>query len=125
MYKQNIVGWFEIPTKDLSRAKKFYESVFNVQLQDTHLETGTQMAIFPGGPAQAGAMGALIHAQDTLPSASGTVVYFSCEDMVSKLKHIEDCEGSVLLPKTSIGEHGFIAHFQDTEGNRVALHAMQ
>jgi len=23
----------------------------------------------------------------------------------------------------SIGEYGFIAHFQDSEGNRVALHA--
>jgi len=29
----------------------------------------------------------------------------------------------VLLPKMSIGEYGFIAHFQDSEGNRVALHA--
>jgi predicted enzyme related to lactoylglutathione lyase len=24
----------------------------------------------------------------------------------------------------AIGEYGFIAHFEDTEGNRVALHSM-
>ena len=28
------------------------------------------------------------------------------------------------MKKTSIGDHGFIAEFQDTEGNRVALHSM-
>jgi predicted enzyme related to lactoylglutathione lyase len=28
------------------------------------------------------------------------------------------------MPKTSIGENGFMAHFTDTEGNRVALHSM-
>ncbi len=26
------------------------------------------------------------------------------------------------MPRMGIGEHGFIAHFEDTEGNRVALH---
>lgn len=29
------------------------------------------------------------------------------------------------MPKTSIGENGFMAHFIDTEGNRVALHSMK
>jgi predicted enzyme related to lactoylglutathione lyase len=29
----------------------------------------------------------------------------------------------VLNGKQSIGAHGFVAHFEDTEGNRVALHA--
>ena len=32
--------------------------------------------------------------------------------------------GATLMPKTGIGEHGYIAHFQDCEGNRVALHSM-
>jgi predicted enzyme related to lactoylglutathione lyase len=26
------------------------------------------------------------------------------------------------MPRMSIGAHGFIAHFEDTEGNRVAVH---
>ena len=30
--------------------------------------------------------------------------------------------GKTLLPRMSIGQHGFVAHFEDTEGNRVALH---
>jgi predicted enzyme related to lactoylglutathione lyase len=30
-----------------------------------------------------------------------------------------------LRAKTSIGQHGFVGHFEDCEGNRVALHSMQ
>jgi len=36
---------------------------------------------------------------------------------------IERGGGKPLMPKTSIGEGGFIASFTDCEGNRVALHA--
>jgi predicted enzyme related to lactoylglutathione lyase len=32
--------------------------------------------------------------------------------------------GKALMPKTSIGEWGFIANFEDSEGNRIALHSM-
>jgi uncharacterized protein len=32
--------------------------------------------------------------------------------------------GKTFLPKTAIGENGFIAHSRDTEGNRVALHSV-
>jgi predicted enzyme related to lactoylglutathione lyase len=27
------------------------------------------------------------------------------------------------MPKIGIGTYGFIAHFEDSDGNRVALHA--
>jgi len=41
------------------------------------------------------------------------------------LKHAHDAatSGSVVLPKTDIGESGFIALVRDTEGNVVGLHA--
>jgi predicted enzyme related to lactoylglutathione lyase len=29
----------------------------------------------------------------------------------------------VLTPKKSIGEHGFVGHFEDSEGNGVAPHS--
>ena len=31
--KSNIVGWFEIPVSDMDRAKTFYETVFQIQIQ--------------------------------------------------------------------------------------------
>ena len=36
---------------------------------------------------------------------------------------VEQAGGKVEQPKTSIGEHGFIALIRDTEGNVVGLHS--
>jgi len=45
-------------------------------------------------------------------------------DIEGTLAKVNANGGKLLMPKTSIGEYGHIAHFQDCEGNRVALHAM-
>lgn len=47
------------------------------------------------------------------PGASGTTIYLNGGE-----------GGKVTTPKTSIGEHGFVARFQDSEGNIVALHGV-
>ena len=39
------------------------------------------------------------------------------------LKRIKEYGGNVLMGRTSIGEHGFISIFIDSEGNRLALHS--
>ncbi len=41
------------------------------------------------------------------------------------LERIKQNDGKVLLPKTSIGEYGFVANFEDSEGNKVSLHSMK
>jgi uncharacterized protein len=120
--KSNPVGWFEIPVNDLNRAKNFYDQVFGTQLSLTEMGP-YKMAWFPMEREEAGAAGTLIKAEGYSPSHSGTLVYFSVEDLEGTLKKIQDRGGKTLLPKTSIGEHGFIAHFEDCEGNRVALHS--
>ena len=43
-------------------------------------------------------------------------------DIDARLSAVESAGGKVALPKTSIGEHGAIAEFIDSEGNRIALH---
>ena len=30
----NAINWFEIPATDISRAKKFYESIFEIAMQE-------------------------------------------------------------------------------------------
>ena len=59
------------------------------------------------------------------PDLSGTTIYFESEDCGNELSNIENLGGMIIVPKTSIGEHGFYAQFQDTEGNGVALHSMR
>jgi len=120
---QNSVGWFEIPANDLARAKAFYEKVFGVTLQS--LEMGpAAMEMFPSSPESPGAGGALIKSEGCTPSHAGTTVYFSVDDIEATLARIQSSGGNTLVPKMSIGEFGFIAQFEDCEGNRVALHSM-
>jgi len=47
------------------------------------------------------------------------------DDLDVPLGRVEKAGGKILLSKTSIGENGFIAHFTDTEGNKVSLHSMK
>ena len=124
MKNMNLASWFEIPTQNLSRAQKFYESVFNIKLQPPQEPNG-HMAIFPGDHEHAGAMGALVTSEIAAPSQQGTVVYLSCPDLNQTLQRVEENGGQVFLPRTDIGEDGYFAHFRDTEGNRVGLYSMQ
>ena len=43
---------------------------------------------------------------------------------IALLPHEGGVGGEVLLPKTSVGEHGFCAWLRDSEGNRVGLHSL-
>ena len=113
----------EIPVNDIARATRFYESVFAVKLDP--MEMGpAQMAMFPMNQEGTNASGALVKTEGYVPSHAGTVVYFAVGDIEGTLTKIGASGGSTLVPKMSIGPYGFIAQFQDSEGNRVALHSM-
>jgi len=115
----NPINWFEIPVSNMDRAKEFYEKAFNISL--TFKNFGNfQMAWFPSNANAPGSTGTLIKAESYKPSYHGTLVYISVEDIESTLKSIEAAGGKILNKKTGIGEFGFVAHFEDSEGNRVA-----
>ncbi|TBV25629.1 MULTISPECIES: VOC family protein [Meridianimaribacter] len=121
--KHNMVGWFEIPVNDMDRAKAFYEAVFKVDIQIVDFG-GMLMGWFPYEEGKEGAAGTLIKQDTYIPSQEGTLVYFICEDVQNELNRIEAAGGKLYQPKTQISpEHGFMAAFIDTEGNRVALHS--
>lgn len=122
--KTNLANWFEIPVKDLERAGKFYETVFDVKLSPAEV-AGLRLAMFPFTEGAPGAAGSLIKGPSYEPSHAGTVVYFSVEDIPETLRRVNANGGKTVLPKTSIGDYGFIAHFEDPEGNRVAIHSMK
>ena len=122
--KINPVNWFEIPVKDIGRARKLYEKVLGLELSPYDMEPFT-MAFFPMTQGAQGAAGSLIKGESYEPSHAGTVVYFSVDDIEETLRRINANGGKTLFPKKSIGQYGFIAHFEDTEGNRLALHSMK
>ena len=119
----NPVGWFEIPVTDMDRAKKFYEAVFDIEITISEMN-GALMGWFPMADGVSGSAGSLIKDEGYIPSSdSGVLIYFTAPDMDIIIKRIKENGGKILMERTSIGEHGFIATFIDSEGNRLALHS--
>lgn len=117
---KNVAVWFEIPVNDLQRAKMFYEKVFGYSL-DLNQIGSLRMAWFPMKPNSAGASGALVKADGYKPADTGTVVYLPTKNIASTLEKVNANGGVTLLPNRELGGLGKIAHFQDSEGNRVGL----
>ncbi len=114
------ITWFELPTTDLTRARAFYETVLSVSLRQEDFG-GMPMALFPYEPGGVG--GALIQDARCAPSRDGAVVYLDARgELDACLARVAGAGGRVLVPRTDIGQPGFIALIQDTEGNRVGLH---
>ena len=120
--QKNPVNWFEIPVNDLDRATSFYENVFGYELEFHDLGP-LRMAWFPMEDEGTGATGTLIKSEAYTPSHEGSMVYFSVDDIEATLEKVNENGGKTINEKMSIGEHGFVAHFEDSEGNRVALHS--
>jgi predicted enzyme related to lactoylglutathione lyase len=124
--KNNAVGWFEIPTLDMDRAIKFYETVFEQKLERNKIGD-LQMAWFPWAEGGMGASGSLIYDPENYkPSPEGAVLYFTAHsgDLANELARVEDAGGKVVMPKTLITEEiGYFGIFLDTEGNRLAMHS--
>ena len=130
--KPNPVGWFEIYVQDMDRAKTFYETVFQAALenlppppapQGQSCEGDMQMWTFPMSEKCYGAAGALVKMHGVPSGGGGTLVYFSCEDCAVEAARAAESGGSIFREKMPIGEHGFIAIVNDTEGNMIGLHS--
>ena len=107
---------------DLDSAVKFYSTVLGAKLEIIS-GMGVPMVFLPAEEGSTG--GALIAAEGYTPSQEGTVVYLNGgEDLGPILDRVEGAGGQAVMPKTDIGEHGFVAMFVDTEGNKVGLHSM-
>ena len=78
---QNLVGWFEIPVADISRAKAFYDEVFNIEIQVQDFG-GTLMGWFPFAeePNAPNASGSLIYSPENYqPVSNGTLIYLASQ----------------------------------------------
>lgn len=117
------INWFEIPSSDFSRAVKFYETIFGSKLRVEDFGNAP-MGIFTADDGDG--VGCVIHSEQMTPSANGAVIYLDATPSIDAvLGRVEKAGGRVLMDKMELPRDlGFIAHFVDTEGNRLALHAM-
>jgi len=123
----NSLNWFEIPATDITRARKFYEQIFSMTMQDMGEMMGMKMAGFPAEMASGKASGGLVQSQMHHPSMDGCVIYLNANPSIQTvIDRVEKAGGKILMPKTQItAEIGFMAFITDTEGNRIGLHAQQ
>lgn len=116
----NPVVHFEIPVTDMDRAVAFYEDVLGYPLTRERGD-GYEMAFFPRADDRFGAAGALAKGDVYQPSHMGPIIYFDVADIDAVLARATARGGRVLYPKKDIGAAGFVAEFEDSEGNRIAL----
>lgn len=119
----NALNWFEIPAIDISRAKKFYENIFEISMEEMEMP-GMKYAMFPFDPKNAKVAGGLAQSPMHKPSSTGSIIYLNANpDLQIVLDRIEKQGGKITMSKTPIGQNGFMAFFTDTEGNIMALHS--
>jgi len=122
---KKIINWFEIYTSDFERAKKFYKEVFRFDITDIPMDSDRhsqmQYASFTNLNNQPEVNGALVKINEAKPGIGGTLVYFETEDITTELNRVEATGGKIIRPKLNIGEFGFIALIEDTEGNMIGL----
>lgn len=116
----NPVCYFEIPVADLERAVAFYTAVFGLPLERAEVD-GNRMALFPSDPNQPGVSGALACGDSYVPGRQGTRVYFRTASIADTLRRAVAAGGREMYPETPVPGLGWVAEFEDSEGNCIAL----
>lgn len=120
---ENSLNWFEISVKNIKRAKSFYEAIFGIKMEQMEM-MGAKMAFFPFDQTSGKASGGICESKMHRPSKDGVKIYLNGNpDLKKALSKVEKAGGKITMPKTAIGENGFMAFFTDTEGNSIGLHS--
>ena len=116
---------FEIPADDVERAKSFYGSVFEWDLNTMQMDEGeytiatttpVDESMMPTEPG--GINGGLMQRSDETPSP---VITIDVDDIEQSLKDVEAAGGSTVTPRTPIPGMGAFGYFKDPEGNVMGL----
>jgi predicted enzyme related to lactoylglutathione lyase len=126
MKAKNPFTWVEIYVEDMERARKFYETVLQIEMTPMEAPGGAtdlEMLSFPFDPEGINISGALCKTPEMKPKIGGTLVYFTCDDCAAETARVEAAGGQVLQSKFQIGEFGFISLAVDSEGNSIGFHS--
>ena len=118
---------FEIPVDDQTRAKEFYASAFEWEMNDADMGGGvvytTAMTVATDEsmqPKEPGAInGGIMKRSSDTPAP---VVTIQVDSIDEALKKIEAGGGSVVQPRTEIPNMGAFGYFKDSEGNTMGLY---
>ena len=114
---------FEIPADNVERAKKFYKETFDwkiipvPQMNYTLLET---VEVDQNNmPKESGAINGGMMERSL--GIAGPVLTINVDNIDSSIDKIKNQGGTIIQGKMEVPTVGFIAYFQDTEGNILGL----
>jgi uncharacterized protein len=115
---------FEIPAKDVKRASAFYAKAFGWQINQypnfEYWSLVTTASDKDGQPSSPGAInGGMGKKGSTAPERP--TVTIGVKDIDAALANVKKLGGKVTEKKTPVGDMGFSAYFEDTEGNVIGL----
>lgn len=109
----NRLCHFEIGTRDIESARKFYTTVFDWKIETdpnsdyTMIETGEEPK------------GGLLKPPPEIPL--GITSYIQVENVEQTLEKIKDAGGAVIKPKEEIPNMGWYALFMDPDMNMLGI----
>jgi predicted enzyme related to lactoylglutathione lyase len=114
---------FEIPADDIERARGFYREAFGWEMTPVPEMDYTMVMTTPSGtdgrPTEVGAInGGMLARQDPVTT---TVITVNVDDVDMALAKLERLGGKTVTGRQAVGDMGFSAYFEDTEGNVVGL----
>lgn len=115
------IVFVEVPVTDIDRAMAFYGTIFDKTLEK--VDDGVRQYATIGNGEQGAISMSITQAEGFTPSSDGPLIYLTFDETIdATLKRVEDAGGKIAMPKTSMGEFGFMATFNDTEGNAFGLY---
>ncbi len=122
------VQHFEIAVDDISRAKKFYESLFGWKTTEMPMpEGGVYVGLQTGPvdekskPSEHGYIGGGMFKRDPHLPMSSVAIAITVENLDAMLEKVKVAGGTILMGKMEVGGMGFYAYMKDTEGNVIGL----
>lgn len=108
---------FEVPADDPERAKKFYEKVFDWQIEkwDGPIE---YWLIMTGEEDKPGIDGGLARREKPTTGVENTI---DVKDLDASLASVKAHGGEVIRPRRAVPGVGWMAYIKDTEGNVFGL----
>lgn len=116
--------WIEIPVKDLDRALKFYQVVFELGEPVSVTDDGVRRTATLTNADESGPGFSLNQTRNFEPGDKGPLVYVNAgSDSNAHLERVRAAGGTVIEGETSMGAAGYYATFKDTEGNLLSLYS--
>ena len=114
----NAAVWFEIPTSDYDRARKFYGAVLTNTLQDRR-DGPNPTAVFVAKD-QSAVAGHVYPGTPAVAPGTGITIHLAVADLEAGLERVKANGGSIVSPIIKIPA-GRFAYCVDPDGNSFGL----